>query len=290
MKDGRWIVQHEKGKDPDRPDANKKYFGRGLEAERAARDFDAILHAKRGRLPASPLFVDLVNEYLEEKKKTMTKVSGDITVEKMRQVILLVIGQLMAHDLNPKKIDRYAGERATDGVKRTTIHREISDIRAVLRWSEKRQLISSNPMAGYEMPKRDDARLTPPSEAEFKAILKVAPPHLQRAMLIAYHAGLRPGKEELLCLRWEAVDFIGKTLMAISAQNGGMPSRMVPLNYVILDHLRQWFDQDTKNGTPYIINYHGQRRAHRSRHHTRYGNVLDYYLRPCCPDRRTDAL
>ena len=259
LKDGRWIVRHPVGTDPDRPAANKTYFGRGLEAEKAATEFD--LQIKLTRKPeknVSPFFVDLVNEYLEAKKLTMTKVSWGLAIDKMRRVILPVIGQLMAHDLNAKKIEWYANARTEDGVKRTTIHREISDIRAVLRWSEKRGLIASNPMTGYEMPKRDDARLSPPSEAEFNAILKVASPHL-RAMLIAYHTGLRPGKEELLCLRWEAVDFIGKTLMVISAQKGGMPSRMVPLNHVILEHLQQWYDQDVKKGTPYIVHYHGQR-------------------------------
>lgn len=259
LKDGRWICRHEKGKDPERPIANKRYFGRGLEAERSARDFDALLHGKAPKSICSPLFVDIVNEYLSAKKMTMTKVSWDITVDKMRRVILPLIGQMMGHELSPKKIDWYAEKRAEDGVKRTTIHREISDIRAALRFAEKRQLISANPMRGYEMPKRDDARLSPPTDAEFSAILKVAAPHLQRAMLLAYHTGLRPGREELLCLRWQAVDFIGKTLMVISAQKGGMPSRMVPLNRVILEHLLQWYEADEKKEIPYIIHFAGSR-------------------------------
>lgn len=262
LKDGRWIVQHQKGKDPDRPTANKKYFGRGPEAERAARDHDAALHAdsrRKAASPPSPRFVDLANEYLMAKKLTMTPVNWQLTVDKMRLVILPIIGQMMAHELTLQQIDTYADTRARDGVKRTTIHREISDIRAVLRWAVKRRLLAANPMDGYEMPKRDDARLSPPTEAEFRAILAKAAPHLQRAMLIAYHIGLRPGREELLCLRWEAVDFIGRTLMVISAQKGGMPRRMVPLNGEILAHLQAWYEQDESNGAGYIVHYHGAR-------------------------------
>lgn len=260
LKDGRWIVQHQKGKDPERPNANKKYFGRGAEAERAARDFDSELHTGRHRAtPQSPRFVDLANEYLTAKKLTMTPVNWDLTVDKMRLVILPIIGQMMAHELTPKQIDNYAATRSGDGVKRTTIHREISDIRAVLRWSVKRRLLAANPMDGYEMPKRDDARLSPPTDSEFRAILGKAAAHLQRAMLIAHHTGLRPGKEELLCLRWEAVDFVGRTLMVISAQKGGMPRRMVPLNDEIFAHLLAWFAQDDENGNGYIVHYHGRR-------------------------------
>lgn len=261
LKDGRWIVQHQPGKDPERPTANKKYFGRGLEAERAARDFDALLHAdhRRQARQTSPRFVDLANEYLLAKKMSMSPVNWALTVDKMRLVVLPVIGQMLAHELTPTQIDQYANMRGQDGVKRTTIHREISDIRAVLRWATHRRLLAANPMEGFEMPKRDDARLSPPSEAEFRAILAKAAPHLQRAMLIAYHIGLRPGREELLCLRWEAVDFIGRTLMVISAQKGGMPRRMVPLNAEILAHLHAWYEQDEQNGAGYIVHYHGAR-------------------------------
>ncbi len=262
LKDGRWIVRHEQGKDPDRPTANKRYFGRGLEAEATARAFDRTLHQKRGgeQPQSSPVFVRLVNEYLEARRMSMSPAGWIGAVNKFGKTILPMVGGLMAHSLTPQKLDWYASERDQDGVKRTTIHREISDIRAVLRWAVKRKIIASNPMDGYEMPKRDDARLSPPSDAEFQAILKVGAPHLQRAMLIAYHTGLRPGREELLCLRWESVDFHSKTLMVVSAQNGGMPRRMVPLNAVILGHLQRWHTEDLQQGrVGYIIHFRGGR-------------------------------
>jgi integrase len=157
----------------------------------------------------------------------MSKVGWRTTIDKLRNTILPILGQENALSLTPQMITNYASTRATDGVKRTTIHPEISDIRAILRWAERRRLITANPMAGYEMPKRDDARLPPPSDAEFQAILKVAVPHLKRVMLVAYFTGIRPGREEMLCLRWEAVDFIGRTMLVISAQKGGMQSRIV---------------------------------------------------------------
>ncbi|MCL2790304.1 MAG: hypothetical protein FWD79_06625 [Desulfobulbus sp.] len=266
LKDGRWIVQHEKGKDPERPTANKKYFGRGQVAERAARDFDTLLHQKRrgGNASSSPRFMDLANEYLASKRLSMTPVSWKLAAERMRRVILPVVGIMLAHELTPQKIDWYANGRVQDGVKRTSIHREISDIRAILRWSVRRHLISHNPMDGYEMPKRDDARISPPTQAEFNAILAKASPHLQRAMLISYHTGLRPGREELLSLRWEAVDIIGKILMVISAQKGGMPRRMVPLNSIIVERLGRWRDEDESGGNAsgYIVHYRSRQVDH----------------------------
>lgn len=257
LKDGRWICRHPIGIDPERPTANKKYFGRGLEAERAAKEYDFIVLNKRKPVQSSPLFTDLVNEYLTAKGHTMAASEKVACIDKMRRVILPEIGLLMAHELSPEKLEKYTKERTKDGVKRTTIHREISYVRAVLRWSVRRKLLSSNPMEGYDMPTRDDALIQPPTAEEFAAILKCASPHLQRAMLLAYHTGLRPGKEELFSLRWGAVDFIGKTITVISAVKGGLPRRIIPLNKTILSHLSTWYDQDIKTETQYIVHYHG---------------------------------
>jgi len=256
LKDGRWMVNHRKGADPSRPEANKTYFGRGLSAERAARDFDANLKIRNPEQP-SPCFMELVNAYMESKENTLAASTIARWSVRMHGTILPAIGAEMSHSLTPSRIDQYASARIATGVKRVTVHREVSDIRAVLKWAVKRKFIPANPMDGYEMPTLDNARIQPPTEAEFSAIYQCAVPHLQRAMLIAYCTGLRPGREELLCLKWDAVDFIGKTLMVISAVKGGLPRRMVPLNKEILNHLGKWYDEDRKAGVGCIVHYNG---------------------------------
>jgi len=58
-------------------------------------------------------------------------------------------------------------KKATNrNIKRSTIHRELSDIRAILRWSVKRRFLSANPMEGFVFPTRDDAIIQPPTGAE----------------------------------------------------------------------------------------------------------------------------
>ena len=258
LKDGRWMVNHRRGADPTRPAANKTYFGRGLNAERAARDFDASLKVSKPE-SASPYFLELVNEYQTSKQQSNAASTMARFAVRMHGTILPAIGAEMSHNLTPARIDEYARARIATGVKRVTVHREVSDIRAVLRWAVKRKFIPSNPMEGYEMPTLDNARIQPPTEAEFAAIYQCAVPHLQRAMLIAYCTGLRPGREELLCLKWDAVDFIGQTLMVISAVKGGLPLRMVPLHKEILKNLEGWHDEDRKVGVGYIVHYNGEK-------------------------------
>ena len=257
LKDGRWQVQHSKGKDPDRPNATKKYFGRGPSGEQAAIAFNSSLGLGTRTQRKSPQFVELANEYIGAKEHTLARSTYDDLLCRLPGTILPVIGRLQAHEITAPVLDRYVSTRAQT-VKRTTIHRELSIIRAVLRWAMKRRLISSYPAEYFAFPRRDDARLQPPTKAEFEAILACASPHLQRAMLIAYHTGLRPGRQELLRLTWDSVDFGGKTLMVLSADKGGLPLRMVPLNATILEHLARWHAEDEKTSVRHLVHYKGK--------------------------------
>ena len=59
-------------------------------------------------------------------------------------------------------------------------------------------------------------------------------------------------------MTWDAVDFADKTLMVISADKGGIPVRMVPLNSTILALLVQWYAEDKEAGIRHLIHYRGK--------------------------------
>ena len=46
LKDGRWIVHFPKGTLKDKPNKTREYFGRGLDAEKKARDFNEKLNLR----------------------------------------------------------------------------------------------------------------------------------------------------------------------------------------------------------------------------------------------------
>lgn len=149
-----------------------------------------------------------------------------------------------------------------ESVPATSVHRELSIIRAVLRWAVSRRLIAHNPMEGYPMPTRDDAVLQPPTSAELAAIHAAAAPHLQRAILLAAYTGMRPGSSELLGLRWQAVDLINGTIFVESAKKGGMRARVVPIAAPLAEALQQWLRADREAGTmDFVVHYHGRRVA-----------------------------
>jgi integrase len=173
-------------------------------------------------------------------------------------------------EITSDRLDRYVAERLKTPrdpkrpergtIKRTTIHRELSDVRAVLNWAARRRYIPFNPAAAYEMPKRDDAVVTPPTSAEISAILIHASDRLARAILIAYYTGLRPGPRELFSLTWDDADLDSATLTIRSARKNGLRVRNVPIHRALLPLLIKWKSADHPSGAPpgaTIIHDHG---------------------------------
>jgi integrase len=279
LTDGRWFVQY-----PDklRPGKKKrKYFGREPDAEEKAKAFnDSLKLGRQGRKKPkdhSAYFMDLVNEYAQGRLAHIQDSTLDNFMWKMEGVILPVFKHTRAMNMTPKKIDAYVKNRLTKSrtinqttktgairkrtiqpVKKTTVHREVSDIQAVLNWSVRRRLIAFNPLDKYEMPKRDDEIILYPSESEINAILKHSPERLTRAISISYYTGLRPGQRELYSMRWHHVDFQANTIIVKSAKKGSKYKfRIVPVHPEFISVLKQWYDEDDKpNGA--IIHYRGK--------------------------------
>jgi integrase len=184
----------------------------------------------------------------------------------MLGVILPELGHLKAAQLTPARLDLYVARRLKtartllDGSKRypkrTTIHREISDIKAVLAWSVRRRYIAFHPAAGFEMPRRDDAILMPPSADEVQRLVDVAPDHLRRGILLSYYLGLRPGARELFALTWQDVDIDGGTVLVRSAAKGGPRLRIVPIHAGLAPIIAGWREADGGKGP--LIHYQGR--------------------------------
>jgi integrase len=182
---------------------------------------------------------------------------------KMKGIILPELGEIRAMNITPKRIDAYVKNRLKmktkkgNTIKRTTVHRELSDIRAVLNWAVRRRYIAFNPIEKYEMPKRDDAIILYPSESEINSILQHSPERLVRAISISYYTGLRPGKCELYSMQWSHVNFKANTILVMSAKKGSKYKyRLVPVHPDFTSILWEWYEKDdSPNG--YIVHYRG---------------------------------
>jgi len=259
IKDGRWICYYRVRGEDGKSLVRKEYFGRGAEAQAAAkaRDSELGLEKRRPRnVTLGPSLTLLALTY--HKNKHFNANSRKHLLIRLSATILPEIGHIPAVKLSHRDLDKYVEKRRRDGVKSSTVRREITDIKAALNWSVSRNppLIPFNPVRDYKKPPSDDAIILPPTQKESRAILDAAAPHIKRVIRLAYYIGLRPGSVELLSLTWDKVNWEAKTIQIVSAHKGGPEQRQVPLHKDFVEQLGQWYAEDEKNG--YIIHYNGK--------------------------------
>ena len=232
----------------------RKYFKTRIEAERYNRD-----HVQQVRRAVSSKyeFRELAQLYLEAKQAHTSTVNYNNSIYMFRGSILPTLAALNGAHISHAVLDRYVNRRARS-VKLVTIHRELCNIRAVLNWSVRRKLLSRSPMVGWDMPTRDDAIIQPISQEELERIIAHSAIHLQRAMLLAYFLGVRPGAVELFSIRYSQINWSAGTLRVVSAKKGGATSREVPIHESLLLPLRTWYEEDGSQDDAHIITWRGK--------------------------------
>lgn len=251
LPDGRWVCYY-RVPDPNGKDRVKKeYFGRGPEAESAAYKRNDELALKKRRpvkVKSAPKFCEIAESYAVS--RNFNQNSKKHLQIRLRATILPFLGNKTATQINDTDMDKYVAKRRADGVKDSTICREITDVKAILNWAATRRprLIPVNPIGTYKKPRASDEIILPPSIMEAKAILNAASPHMMRIFKLSYYLGLRPGAVELLGLNWLNVNWENQTIRVMSAHKGGPVSRDVPLHTNLLQDMKIWHQEDKKKG------------------------------------------
>jgi integrase len=260
--DGRWIVRFSAGSIPEEPERKEQSFGRGPQAEAQARRLNAQYCLKRAARRKGPDFDSIAGEYLKARKYDIAETTAVSMTYSLDAHILPYMGAKVVYGITHDLLDKYVqsrkqpqvkrGAKKPDGtyatrtvrIKNATVHRELSIVKAIMSWAQSRGLITSNPIAKYKLPKRDDLIQPPPTTEEISKLLRVASPHLKRAILLAYYTCARPGESELLSILWSNVDFANRTIFVESAKKGGVEHRTIPIHDVLLKHLQAWHRED----------------------------------------------
>jgi len=271
-KDGRWIVYYRTaGADGKKSSLKVEYFGRGSGAEARARlrDKELVQAWRRPANPAvmGPAFGDLAEEYA--KNKYFNPNSSSLLKIRLYKNIFPFFEKRIAIRISDTDLDAFVKKRRSggwrdpegrirNGVKDSTIAREITDIKAILNWSAKRRppLIPHNPIRDYKKPPEDNAVIPPPTRDELRWIIDASSCHLFRAIFLSYYLGLRPGTVELLQLTWDDYDHVSQQILITSARKGGPGSRRVPVHPDLAPVLEKWRLEDEKTGP--IIHYNGR--------------------------------
>lgn len=244
-----------------------KQESREFEQEKdAARYNDDILfrlkYERNSFIPESdrlPLTVGiLLGKYL--KASSMAESTKESSFYRLKAVIKFC-GGILAAEFTRKDFKELENYLLGLGQKQNTVQRTLSIITSALNWGVDQELMPE----GYQLPRYtcrrgQDTQLQPPTATELSKILGAAPPHLVRAILLAWHLGLRVGSSELLKVQWSGVDWEAKTLFVEAAKkNKAQPWRVVDLAPGMYANLQRWHAEDIRRDVmpKTIVHYQG---------------------------------
>jgi integrase len=135
--------------------------------------------------------------------------------------------------LTPGDIEHFRDVRTEQGVSASTVKLDLKLVRSVLNTARRQALLVHNPAEAVDLPlvKGNERDVFTPDEV--RALLKIAAPDWQTAILIGYYAGPRLG--DLVSLTWKSVDLGEGVLFYTQGKTGKKVE--VPIHPDLMKHL-----------------------------------------------------
>lgn len=155
------------------------------------------------------------------------------------------LGHVIVSKLTKKHVSQAVAAQHIAGVKSNTVNRRYSIIRTALQWGEDNGLIETNPVPRFACPRGEDESNPPPTPDEQARLVRAAPPHLQRVIIVGAALGLRVGRSELFGLKWSDFDPAFRTVRVTAARkNPRRPWRELPISEALRPILIGWKSED----------------------------------------------
>jgi integrase len=198
-----------------------------------------------------PPFSELASRYLEYSKANKRSYVADFYY--ITRVLSPYFDRFLLSDITPLMVEEFKQKRLRDGLKKSSINRELGLFKSMLNTAVRWQIADSNGARDVRQFKLDE----PPvervlsHEEELRILaacetceLAYRAPHLKAIILIALYTGLRRG--EILRLRWADIDFDNFTLLVRRSKTIAGQGRKIYLNS-ILRHLMEGMRKDRKS-------------------------------------------
>jgi integrase len=189
-----------------------------------------------------PTFSDFGVQYLTYSKAN--KQSYGVERYYIAGTLSSFFGRTRLDEITPLTVERYKLLRLKDGLKKSSINREVGLLKSMLSSAVEWKLVERNGATEAKLFRLDeptDTRvLTYDEESRLLAAcdnaeLRLRAPHLKTIILIALYTGLRRG--EILRLRWSDIDFQNKNLIVRKSKTAAGQGRRVNLNVKLLHQL-----------------------------------------------------
>lgn len=175
--------------------------------------------------------VELLDRYLNEHAVRRANYPRELTSVKTLKAFF---GTPTLDQVTPKRIVAYKNHRYADGVKPSTINRELATLKKAFNLARREwEWCEDNPVCRVSMERENNTRDRWLTVEEETRLFNAAAPWLRELMVFAIHSGMRMG--EILGLTWAGVDLFRRTVTVFKSKNG--ERRTIPLNQTALELL-----------------------------------------------------
>jgi integrase len=251
-KDGRWFVSY-------RDEAKRqhiKVFGKGSQCKKEAEAFDYQLKSdsKLGKKPraSSQLYFDeLAQHYIDHKRAFGASKSYVYELKNLLNNHVLPL-------LPNRPVDqlKYADMQAVADAYRersqSTRNRYFTYLKAIFRFGIKMKLTSNNPLEGW-IKSKEPRRKSALTVEDLRKIIEHADPHLQWALEVSWNLGTRPGRSELLNLKWQDFDPEGRSVRVFASKTKTW--REVPISE---DFAARMAARKSDAASEFVVEYKGK--------------------------------
>jgi len=215
-------------------------------SRRAAQKLEALHKARlikgepdQDAAQENPKFPDFGDRYLEFSKANKRAFG----VEKfyVRVTLTSFFGSHRLDQITPLIVEEYKQKRLKDGLRKSSINREIGLLKSMLSKAVEWELVKRNGARDCKLFKLDDEPqstrvLSRDEEVKLMAAcdgpeVKRRAPSLKPIVLVALYTGLRRG--EILRLRWADIDFENGVLIVRQAKTAAGQGRRVNINSLL---------------------------------------------------------
>ncbi len=190
----------------------------------------------------------LIEQYMNWITENQKGYSREVTISKH---FLEFIGDKYIDSISTWDIEKYKSKRKQDGMKPSTVNRELNMLRSMfnraVEWGE----VEKNPLDGVKKLKplkAEDYERKPlclPND-KFHTILKASSPNLKNFLIVAKNTGMRVS--ELINLRWTDINFEVQQIKVKESKN--FTQRYVPMNNTVINAL-ELLDKSDEKVFPY---------------------------------------
>lgn len=259
-KDNRWFCAYYLPKSGHSP--KRKYFGRGKDAELAARQWD--LDWKRAKREGAPesfevrsgdmTFLELAQRYLDQHPLSPTTMRSIVSC--INKHVADLFGQVPVSKLNMSHLADLDAALIEKGLTMASRNRVRAYCRAVCGWGVYNDLVETNPFQKFRPNKKlENKAPDPPTDEEIQSIWDHAPEHLRWALYCLLNLGVRPGVTELFKIKMSDVDFERKGVW-ITREKTSSPRELLPVLPEFLEEVNGLLRQDPDRA--WLVEYDGR--------------------------------